>query len=62
MDSTSNGGSDRAEQRGANDFELDVIAVNDNGRALLQWFRSLPPEEQTQIFTVAKKAAAKLQH
>ena len=62
METKFEGAGDHAAQRDAGDRDLDVIAVNDNGRALLQWFRALPIDEQMHVFTVAKQAAAKLRH
>jgi hypothetical protein len=62
METKIDGAGDHAVQRDAGDRDLNVIAVNDNGRALLQWFRALPIDQQTQVFTVATQAAAKLRH
>jgi hypothetical protein len=62
MDKKIAGVADHAAQRDCGDRELNVIAVNDNGRALLQWFRALPADQQTQVFTVATHVAAKLRH
>ena len=51
-----------AEPYAAQNEQPEVIAVNDNGRMLLQWFRSLPDDEQARIVRAATIAAARLRH
>ena len=62
METKVDGAGDHAAQREIGNRDLDVIAVNDNGLALLHWFRSLPADQQTQVFRVATQAAAKRRH
>jgi len=43
-------------------LQHDVVAVNDNGVMLLQWFRSLPERERAGIVRVATGVTARLRH
>jgi hypothetical protein len=44
------------------DREAALVAVNDNGLRLLEWFRGLPPEKKIAVFNSVTAAAAKARH
>ena len=42
--------------------EVDLVAVNDNGLMLLEWFRSLSAHEKSGVIRVVTAAAVRLRH
>ena len=62
METLSEHGAALAEPHAGDNEQPEVIAVNDNGRMLLQWFRSLPTDEQARVVRAATTAAARLRH
>jgi hypothetical protein len=44
------------------DCEASLVAVNDNGLKLLEWFRALPPERKIDVVASVSAAAKRARH